>query len=106
MVNCKIIGGKMRKLRENAGEYQRQVAERLNMSLKHYGRLERGDKEISISLLAEFGEIYGADLTGFFKNQCINNKKETIDKITDVLQECSQEILDAVLTIVKNSKNK
>lgn len=52
-VSYKIIGRHIRAARKASNLTQEQVAEAMKFSVAHYGRLERGEREINIERLAQ-----------------------------------------------------
>ena len=51
-VSYKVIGRHIRDARKAKGLTQEQFAERLGLSTLHYGRLERGNRRVSLEQLA------------------------------------------------------
>ena len=56
-VSYKAIGRNMRAAREAAGLTQENMADLMGISLLHYGRLERGERRISLDLVANAAQI-------------------------------------------------
>lgn len=56
-VSYKAIGRNMRAAREAAGLTQENMADSLGISLLHYGRLERGERRISLDLVANAAQV-------------------------------------------------
>ena len=56
------VGEKIKKLRELKNYTQQHMAEKLDLSLSGYGKIERNDTDISISKLEKIAEILGVDL--------------------------------------------
>lgn len=54
---------RLRKLRDNAGWSQQEVADRLYISQAAYSRLEKGEIEMTLSRLLRIREIYNVPLT-------------------------------------------
>lgn len=57
------IGRNIRAARQKAGLTQEALAERLKISQLHFGRLERGERPISLELLASMACELDVDLT-------------------------------------------
>lgn len=60
-------------LRNDNDKTQKQVAEDLNLNRQVYGRYERGEREIPISLLIELAKYY--DVSIDYIVEATNNKK-------------------------------
>lgn len=56
-VSYKTIGSNIRKARKAMHLTQAQTAEKLGMSPLHYGRLERGDRNVSLAQLAQAASV-------------------------------------------------
>lgn len=58
---------RLRKLRDNAGWSQQEVADRLYISQAAYSRLEKGEIEMTLSRLLRIREIYNIELEELLK---------------------------------------
>lgn len=58
-VSYKAIGRNIRAARTAANLTQEQTAERLRISLLHFGRLERGDRPASLEQIAQIAHVLG-----------------------------------------------
>ncbi len=56
------VNEKIRILRENNNWSQQQLAERLNMSISGYAKIERGESSLTISKLEQIAEVFGVDI--------------------------------------------
>ena len=56
-VSYKAIGRNIRSARQRAGLTQERVAEQLGISQLHYGRLERGNRRLSLDQLADVASV-------------------------------------------------
>lgn len=97
-VSFTVIGRNIRKARNQLGITQEKMAELLDMSALHYGRLERGERCASVSQLARIAEILNTSIESFLlgstdsQNSTIPRKKESIGLIIDSLScGCSDE---------------
>lgn len=57
-----VIGKNIRKARKVAHLTQEQAAERVGLSALHYGRIERGQQQVSLKQLARIGTALGVPL--------------------------------------------
>lgn len=55
-VSYRIVGRNIRAARLRMGLTQQALAERLNMSLVHLGRMERGERPLSLAQVAQLAE--------------------------------------------------
>lgn len=56
------INEKIRKLRENNSWSQEQMAEKLNMSLNGYAKIERGESKIYLERLEQIAQVFDIDI--------------------------------------------
>ena len=63
----KKIGEKIRELRKLHGLSQMELAERLGLSFQQIQKYEKGMTRISVSRLSDISEVFGVDITEFFK---------------------------------------
>ncbi len=63
----KRIGEKIRELRKLHGLSQMELAERLGLSFQQIQKYEKGMTRISVSRLSDISEVFGVDITEFFK---------------------------------------
>ena len=61
-ISYRKIGEHIRNARNRAEMTQAAVAEKLNISLTHYGQLERGDKKFTLDMLGETCELLNVRL--------------------------------------------
>lgn len=57
-----VIGRNIRNARKRKNMTQEKAAELLDISLQHYGKLERGDRHINLPKLAEVSELFDIPL--------------------------------------------
>ena len=69
-VSFKVIGRNIRAARSETGLTQEEVAERLKISQLHFGRLERGDRPVSLEMLAQIAMIFDVPLSSLL-NGCV-----------------------------------
>ena len=59
----KVIGNKLKELREKAGLRQSQVADYLENTQSYLSKIEAGERAISVEQLEKLVELYGHDLS-------------------------------------------
>ncbi|MEK5500956.1 helix-turn-helix domain-containing protein [Bacillus sp. FSL M8-0168] len=122
----KIVGRKLKKIRDERGFSQRKLAEKLGVSDSYLSKVEKG-QPISLTLLERIAEIFNVHISYFFieddeLNEFSDAQKEllfepdlSLDKIKDKFQFVKykdQEVTDDelrvmlnVLEVYRNSKN-
>ena len=102
MVDYKIgMGKRLRKQRKLLHLTQEQLAEKLNVSVKHYGGVERGSAGLSIENLIEVSDILGVDLNYLIMGETpVENiparMKEIYTNASKEKRQCILETLEAV----------
>ena len=67
------MGKRLKEKRKSLGLTQEQLAEKLNISIKHYGGVERGIAGLSIENLIELSNILGVSLDYLLKGETLGN---------------------------------
>jgi len=62
-IRYKTIGAKIRERRKALGLTQERIAEYIGVSDIHYGRIERGDRAVSLELLERIAETLDVQVT-------------------------------------------
>lgn len=57
---------KIKRLRQEKGWSQEEIANKLNISTNAYGCIERGDTDVSLSRLEEISAVFEIDIVDFF----------------------------------------
>lgn len=57
---------KIKRLRQDKGWSQEEIANKLNISTNAYGCIERGDTDISLSRLEDISAVFEMDVADFF----------------------------------------
>lgn len=107
-VSFKIIGRHIRAARKRRNLTQEQMAEAMDISVAHYGRLERGEREINMERLAEISVRLGVPIEKLVGG-CVpdvsalpedeNNESQFIGQMKRYAQVCSAETLQRMLRI-------
>lgn len=56
------INQKIRRLRENFGWTQEEMADKLNMTTQGYAKIERGDTQSNLNRLEQIAKVFGIDI--------------------------------------------
>lgn len=104
----KIIGRHIRAARKANNLTQEQVAEAMRFSVAHYGRLERGEREINLERLAELSVLLRTPIERFVEGSVPNAPTHTAGQFQEVpflnqmaqyAQFCTEETLQRMLNI-------
>jgi len=101
MTDYKRIGEKMKKLRKESRKTQFEIAEKLFIHPKHYGKIERGCVEAKLDTFERFAKIYNVDLRHLLEKPCSDSPEEIIAKIHMTLTKCKTDDLWKILQMVK-----
>ncbi|MBQ2834767.1 MAG: helix-turn-helix transcriptional regulator [Clostridia bacterium] len=99
-ISFKIIGSNIRCARKKLHMTQEQAAEGLGISLLHYGRFERGERNISLPLLLRTAEMFHVSINSLLSG-CIDNVSDI--HITDRISDCSEDthaLIDDLIDVV------
>ena len=92
------IGSRLKKRRKQLHLTQENMAEKLNISIKHYGEVERGNAGLSLENLVEVSNILGVSLdylikgidtgtTPFPEYRLLNDhQKKAVQEIANIIQ--------------------
>lgn len=73
LVSYKTIGRNIRDARNKKRLTQEQIAEKLKISQLHFGRLERGERPVSLEMLAEIANALDVTITSLLSG-CVNGE--------------------------------
>lgn len=62
-------------MREDAGICRREMADRLSMTLNGYGKIERGEVEVTVRRLCQIAEIVNVPVQKFFDSDKMTYKQ-------------------------------
>lgn len=93
-INQKEIGQRIRSLRKETRLSQEELANRLNINTDHLGRLETGNRGMSIDLLAEISKYFtvSTDYILFGQKQNTDEIKEIISFVILRLKEIERKL--------------
>ena len=107
-VSYKIIGRHIRAARKANNLTQEQVAEAMKFSVAHYGRLERGEREINLDRLSELSVLLGTPIEHFVEG-CVPdapantpdilNENPFLREMAHYAQFCQEETLQRMLMV-------
>ncbi len=82
---------------------QEQMAEKLNISVKHYGGVERGVAGLSLENLIEVSEILGMDLDYLIKGKQ-KNHDVLPSRIREIYLDCPQNKRQYIIEVLEASE--
>ena len=104
MTDYKIeMGLRLKEHRKALHLTQEQMAEKLNVSIKHYGGVERGVAGLSIENLIEVSNILGVDLDYLIKGST-SNHDILPNRIHEIYLSCPMEKRHLLLNILESSE--
>ncbi len=96
------LGLKIRELRKKHGLSQERLAVKANISPKYVGEIERGEVNISVSVLLEIAEALGVTCDELMETDHIADKAELVHKIHDFIRKADEESVKKVYLFIKN----
>ena len=88
MLTFELVGEKAKKLREQYGLNQSQIAQYLNVDQSYISKCEKGERQFSADMLDKMGNLFGCSVD-FFTNESVEycpipfalraNAMETVD---------------------------
>lgn len=108
VVSYKTIGRHIRSARRARNMTQEQVAEAMKFSVAHYGRLERGEREINVERLAQLSILLHTPIEHLIAGCVIDAPDDIVDaRIEDVFinemarfkKYCKEETLQRMLRV-------
>ena len=107
----KVIGRNISNARQQNRMTQEAVAEAINMSVTHYGKVERGERQINLKRLVELCGLFGVTLESFLAGVMMPEDGEQMPTISNiggstftssiepVIQGCSEKALKLMLRL-------
>lgn len=96
------IGKRMKNRRKELHLTQEQMAEKLDISVKHYSGVERGVAGLSIENLIEVSEILGINLDYLIKGEPQNDDIMP-NRIKELYMECPQAKRQYIVHLLENA---
>ena len=99
----KIIGERIRQLRALRGLSQDNMADEIGMSAGNFGKIERGEIDVSASNLIQIAKVLGVSVSDFFEDKPITPlsdkkieygyaTKEELSEVAKALQSLAEQI--------------
>jgi transcriptional regulator with XRE-family HTH domain len=99
------VGGRIREIRKSKGLSQEELGEKANFHYSYIGRIERGEKNISLVNLGKIADALGVGVHQFFSYahelEKLTEKDEEMKEILVLLQRQDQEDIRKAKNILK-----
>ena len=89
----KLVGARIRQIRQQRKLSQEQLAEKANINDTYYGRIERGEANVSLELLAAIGDALGTTLASLVDTASVTPPDKIIRDISDSLTKLPEDDL-------------
>lgn len=100
-LDYKIIGERIKRARLNNGLTQEQLAEKLDVSVAFFSRLETGSTHINLKRLNQICEILNISEGSVLNGSNDNSRSYLTTDFSELLQNCSAEKLKLIYNIAK-----
>ena len=80
----KVIGRNIHSARQDNGMTQEAVAEAINVSVTHYGKVERGERHINLKRLVELCGLFGVPLESLLAGAMMPEDGEQMPTISNI----------------------
>ena len=101
MIDYKLIGSRIRKVRKDIGLTQTKIAEILDVSPEYFSRIECGKTKINLEMLCRISEILKTPPEFLLTGCATNSPQYLTNEISDILQKCSPSKIQAITQIIK-----
>ncbi len=102
MVDYKTnMGNRLKTQRKKLHMTQEQLAEKLNISVKHYGGVERGTAGLSLENLIEVSNIFNVSLDYLIKGIDSPSEDTILFEINQIYQNCPPEKRPYIVELLK-----
>ena len=114
-IEYNVIGKHIRAARKRSGMTQEAVAEAIDMSAAHYGKVERGDRKINLDRLSQLSQLFAIPLESLVEGavilhgealslptDSIASKASFLKTIEQIISGCSDEALQLMTRLCKD----
>jgi transcriptional regulator with XRE-family HTH domain len=97
------VGGNIRRLRENNNWSQHVIADRLNISIPAYSKIETGVTDVNLSRLEQIAHVFDIDLAGLFTNEGVHERisSREHERLEKELLESEKEIIQLQRKVIQ-----
>ena len=104
-INYIAIGERMRKFRKSLSITQAQLGEKSQVEPSNISHIERGATKVSLPTLIRIANSLNVSLDELVYDSINNNHHISIKELNEILSDCSDNELKAIVEIVKSTKN-
>jgi len=98
----KLLGARIKELRNGRGLSQEQLAERLEIDTKHLSRLETGVNAPTIDRLELIASVLDVDVHSLFEYGHLDSRCEQVSGIEEMLKQLDENDVKFVYRIVRS----
>lgn len=96
-----LLGKRIRVLRKQRNLSQEQLAEKVGMSSKYLGEIERGQVNFTVDIAERISEALDIELTELFDFQHELDRKSLLKKVNSLIHNASDDELQLIFRLVK-----
>ena len=96
----KLLGKRIKELRNNAGLSQDQAAERAGISGKYLGQVERGEVNVSAIIIYKLSSVFDVSINDFYEFEHHNDVSLLRDKIISFINSTSDKNIRNIYNII------
>lgn len=97
------IGKRIRRIRENKGLKQDEIAARAGISIQHYGNIERGQTKLSLEALVRIANALGVTTDQLLCGSSYRAKEVLKDDLAELVSGASDAEMRVILKITEAS---
>ena len=97
------LGQRIRKFRKLNNLSQEQLAEKVNISTTHMSHIETGNTKLSLPVFVDIAEVLCVTADELLNNGKLK-RKDSINQILSILNNCSDKEIEIITDIVKAAK--
>ncbi|TCK59853.1 helix-turn-helix domain-containing protein [Seleniivibrio woodruffii] len=97
-----MLGNRIRELRKKKGLSQEKLAQRSNISPKYVGEIERGEVNISVSVLTELANALDTTVAELMENRHTADKSELLAEIEAYLKKADNGSIRKIYLFIKH----
>ncbi len=97
------VGSKIRRMREEKKWSQQVIAERLNISIPAYSKIETGVTDVNLSRLEQIAQLFKTEIASLFTDEQISSQVSTAEfsKLERTLLDAEKEILQLQRKVIQ-----
>lgn len=97
-----LLGKRIKELRNRQGLSQEQLAERVGISGKYLGEIERGQTNCSVDIIGRISKALNLEMMDLFDYQHKLNRKALLGKINSLIKNANDRELQVIIRLLKS----